>query len=250
MKKLLFQLITILVSTLLISSCTSTKKVQEHLEYHKQPIAYLMDSPPVENKSAYQVSISSIQIDSSIRSNSLAVKETGWMVPLLFANFWASRKMCYQGASMFEESWSASFRKNLIKEGNRSGVFTIDSSTTGGSYQLELSIDQLEAKGPYFSKGFYIFAVFFYVSSFGDYAGPAKTKLAVSYRLKEDGKLIHENAFSAEKETEQLKKGYKNKKELIQGFATSMAEATSYNFKNIIESVVLDLNAYFEKELE
>lgn len=40
---------------------------------------------------------------------------------------------------------------------------------------------------------------------------------------------------------------YNTHKELIQGYSTSMAEATSDNFKNVIESIVGDLNSYFEK---
>jgi hypothetical protein len=243
----LFKLSLMLLSSLAISSCTSTKKVQEHLNYNKQSITYLMDSPPSIKNSGQRVSITSIKIDTSVRNEALAIKETGWIVPLLAVNVWESRKMCYLGASMFENDWTTALQDNLLRESNRSGVFNIDSIAS--DYQLEFSIDKLEAKGPYYSQGFYVFLVAFYFYSFGDYAGPAETELAISYVLKKNGKSVREKTFKFEKKTEQLKKGYKNKKELIQGFATSMAEATSNNFKNAMASIVLDLNDYFEGEV-
>ncbi len=241
-----FNLAVAILITIIISSCTSTKKVQEHLEYNKQSIIYLMDSSPSEKVSNHKLSVTAITTDSSVRKEGNVIKETGWVVPLLVVNIWGSQKMCYQGASMFDNDWSTSLELNFYRESQRSGIFKIDSNAI--EYQLELTIDKLEAKGPYFSQGHFIFAALFYFYSSVDYAGPAETKLAISYKLKQNGKVVHKNSFNSEKETEQLEKGYKNKKKLIQGFATSMAEATSNNFKNVIESIVQDLNSYFESK--
>ena len=146
---------------------------------------------------------------------------------------------------MYEDNWANMLKKNFQRESDRSGVFEIDS--IGADYELNLSIDELQAKGPYLSSGYYIFAGFAYVYSSGDYAGPAETKLAISYTLRKKGMQIRKNTFTVKKETEQLEKGHNTHKELIQGYSTSMAEATSDNFKNVISSIVGDLNSYFEK---
>jgi hypothetical protein len=154
--------------------------------------------------------------------------------------------MCYQGESSFYNNWQYSLQKNFTNEANRSGVFQLD--TLNSQYELEMTIDKVQAVGPYVSQGFYVFAAFFYFYSFGDYSGPAETELAISYQLKKDGVVVHHNSFESKKVTETFKKGYKNKKDLIQTFATSMANSTSENFKVVIELMVNDLNDYLSSE--
>jgi len=239
-------LLLFIAIALIATSCTSTKKVQEHLEYNKQSVAYLMDSEPVDQKSDIKVTLTSVKVDPTIRNQTIAVKETGWAVPLLAFNYWASRKMCYQGASNYRTSWEDALQYNFTREVNRSGTFQLDSAKN--SYELELTINKLQAVGPYVSQGIFVYLVFFYVYTSGDYAGPSDTELAISYQLKKNGDVIHENTFDTKKSTEVFKNGYKNKKELIQTFATSMAEATSENYKHVIQLMVDDLNKYFESE--
>ena len=88
-----------------------------------------------------------------------------------------------------------------------------------------------------------------YGFSYGDYAGPANASLKISYQLKKNGQLMHSNTFGSEKKTEQIRKRYSNLAILQQDYATSMVEATSYNFKKISELIVNDLNTYFKSQV-
>jgi hypothetical protein len=144
-----------------------------------------------------------------------------------------------------EEDPAVFLKTSLNKEINRSGYFKLD-SLKESAYSLELSIDEIKAEGPYVSKGFFYFALYAYGFSYGDYAGPANASLKISYHLKKDGQLIHSNTFGSEKKTEQIRKRYSNLAILQQDYATSMVEATSYNFKKISELIVNDLNTYFK----
>ncbi|MBR9831099.1 hypothetical protein [Acidiluteibacter ferrifornacis] len=227
----------------ILSSCTSTKKIQAQLDSRKQSIIYLLDSKPIEDKSDIKLSLSKVSVDPTVRQQTIAVKETGWTVPLLIFNYWESRKMCYQGESNYLNSWAESMQYHFEREAKRSGSFQLDS--VDHDYELEITINKVQAIGPYTSNGFFAYLFFMYIYSFGDYAGPADTEVAISYQLKKGTELIHENTFDAKKKSDAFRHGYNNKKELIQTFGRSMAESTSLNFKNVIELIINDLNNHF-----
>lgn len=237
----------LLTSTLAIflTSCTSTKKIQDLLKY-KQSVGYLLDSEPVKIKRDISVNLSSIKVDSSIRKQTTVIKETGWAVPLLIINIGSSRKMCYLGSSNYRYSWNDILNYNFSREAERSGVFQLDSLSS--DYTLDLTINKVEAFGPYDSFVGYIFFGFGYILYFEDTFGPTDTEVDITYQLKRNGIIMQENTFNSKQSTEAIIYRKKNREELIRSFASSMAIGTSENFKNVIELIVTDLNNYFETE--
>lgn len=228
--------------------CTSTKKIQTSLVEDKQSIAYLMDSELVQNKLNYSINVDRIQFSEGVKDEVEVIKSTGFIIPLLVFNYWESKKICFQGNNLFVGDLRDELKYAFVREANRSGVFKVDTSTTESIYDLTINIEEFSAVGPYMSQGYYVFAMFIYVYSFGNYAGPAETQIKLNYTLSKNGVVVKENNFTHSKTTEQLKKGYKNGKELIRGFATSMAEASSNNVKSGYEDLVQDLNEYFNSE--
>jgi hypothetical protein len=212
-------------------------------------LAYIMDSEIAPTKSEFSVFTDTILFDTSLLNPSTVVtREKGWFIPLVFVYIWNSHNNCIQGKSIMEEDPAVFLKTSLNSEINRSGYFKLD-SLKESEYSLELSIDEIKAEGPYVSKGFFYFALYVYGFSYGDYAGPANASLKISYQLKKNGQLIHSNTFSSEKKTEQIRKRYSNLAILQQDYATSMVEATSYNFKTLSELIVNDLNTYFKSQL-
>ena len=208
-------------------------------------MAYLMDSKISDTKKNTTVAIDTIFFDSNILSDTTKVKrEKSWFLPLVFVYIWNSQSKCVQGKSMIEEDIPVFLKKSMINEINRSGNFKMD-TLNHADYKIELSIDKIKTEGPYASSGFLYFALYVYGSSHTDRAGPATSNLTVSYKLKKDEQIIHSNSFNSEKITEQIKKRYTHTNNLQQDYAISMVEATSYNFKNVIELIVNDINSYF-----
>ena len=148
-----------------------------------------------------------------------------------------------QGKSMIEEEIPSFLRTSLISEISRSGNFNAD-TFENSDYTIELSIDEIKTEGPYISSGFFYFALFAYGYSYSDKAGPAISNLQISYKLKKNGQVIHNNIFNSEKITEPINKRYNSKSILQQDYAISMIEAISFNFKNTIELIVSDLNRF------
>lgn len=230
-------------------SCTSTKNIQTNMNAKRNSLAYIMDSEIAPTKSEFSVFTDTVLFDPALLNDSILVtREKGWFIPLVFVYIWNSTNNCIQGRSIMEEDPAVFLKTSLNNEMNRSGYFKPD-SLKESEYSLELSIDEIKAEGPYVSKGFFYFALYAYGFSYGDYAGPANASLKISYQLKKDGQLIHSNTFGSEKKTEQIRKRYSNLAILQQDYATSMVEATSYNFKIISELIVNDLNTYFKSQV-
>tara|TARA_B100001109_G_C18859369_1_gene473247 strand:- start:918 stop:1655 length:738 start_codon:yes stop_codon:yes gene_type:complete len=245
MNKLKQYIVLSFLTLVLFSSCTSRLKIQENLIANKQSIFYLSEIPKGEKKEGLLINSPSVRIDSALSKYTTVENQGSFLIPFLVFNYWEAQKECSLGLDALAASPDTSFKQNLLKDIRRSAIFEVD-SLNGSEYDLEVSIDQISAKGPYNSQGFCVFALFFYFYSFGDYAGPAESTLSVSYKLKNSGKVVKSNSFSYVKEGDILNKGYKNKKELISVYSTSMAEATSHNYRNAIKDIIEDLNSYFQ----
>ncbi|MEZ5105011.1 MAG: hypothetical protein R2757_10985 [Draconibacterium sp.] len=237
----------IFIGLLFFASCTSTKVIQKNMNSDSYSLSYLKDSKISKEKLDFNVSIDSVVFESLMNDTTKVHKLKGWFIPLVLVNLWNSQNECIQGKSMFEEDIPDFLQASLIEEINRSGNFNYD-SLNNSDYQLEISIDEIRTQGPYESKGFFYFAFFVYGYSYADVAGPATSNLAVTYKLKKGDSVLQSNSFYSEKITEQINKRYTNTKILQQDYAISMVEAVSYNFKNVIELIIADLNDYFDKE--
>lgn len=231
----------------LIVSCTPTSKIQNNMNSKSYSMAYIMDSKVSNTQKNISVGVDTIFFNSNIISDTTIVKrEKGWFLPLVLVYVWNSQNKCSQGKSMIEEDIPSFLKTSLISEINRSGNFKVD-SLNNSDFSIELSIDEIKTEGPYISSGFFYFALYVYGYSYSDIAGPAISNLRVSYKLKKNNIVVYSNSFNSEKVTEQINKRYNNTSILQQDYAISMVEATSYNFKNIIELIVNDLNSVFNK---
>jgi hypothetical protein len=211
-------------------------------------MAYLKDSKIVDEKLGTTLSIDTIYFNSDVMyPNTQVIRQKGWFIPLVFVYIWNSQNNCIQGKSMIEEDIPTFLHSSLTEEINRSGIFLVD-TLKNPTYQLELSIDKVDTQGPYRSSGFFYMLLYVYGYSYSDNAGPAVSKVSVSYKLKKDGEVVLRNAFDSEKTTQPINKHYSNTSMLQRDYAVSMVEATSYNFKDVIELIVNDLNQYFSNQ--
>jgi hypothetical protein len=230
------------------ASCTSTRKIQSNMNMKQHSIAYIMDSKVSESKTNIPVRIDPISFNPDLLINTVTVtREKGWFVPLVVVNVWHSQNNCILGKSLIEEDISSFFKTSLINEINRSGTFVID-TLNNTAYSLELTIDQIKTEGPYVSSGFFFFAVLAYGFSQSEIAGPAISKLNISYNLRSGDELIYSNSFYSNRFSEQINRRYKTTNLLHQDYAISMVEAKSYNIKSAIEYVVNDINTFFENQ--
>jgi len=244
----LSRILFLTVLSTLVLSCTSSSRIQKNMNSKHFSLAYIQDSGIAATKDSVSVRIDSVLFNANTMPDTTIVKkEKGWFLPLVLVYVWKAQHNCVQGKLMMEEDIPSFCRSSLATEMNRSGRFQVD-TLANSPYSLEVSIDEMSTQGPYVSSGFFYFAFYVYGYSYADNAGPAVSKLRVSYKLKKGNELVHSNSFLAEKKTEQIVKRYTNINILQQDYAISMVEACSYNFKRINEQIVTDLNTYFASQ--
>lgn len=231
---------------LLISlcSCTSTKTISKVFNSKAYSLAYLKDSQVRGIKKDVSVSIDTIYYDDQLMCDSAIItKDKGFFLPLVCIYYWQSLHTCTQGQRMIEEDASSFLFNSLADEIDRSACFSNNLPQTS-DYSLVLSIDEISASGAYKSSGFFYFFLYFYGFSYGDVAGPALSRLSISYRLKKGDDVVLSHSYYAETPTNQLNVNQGDVDGLLRNYANSMVEATSFNFKKIIEDIVNDVNYY------
>jgi len=238
--------IIVLFAAVTLMGCTSTKRIQQNMSSSSYSLEYLMDSEVAIKDSAQNISVSidTVYFDSySLNRNVVVVRQKGYFIPLVFVYVWFSQNNCIIGKSIIQEDVPTFLESALVSEINRSGSYIAD--TTGTSdYQIELSIDNISTEGPYVSKGFYFWFLYFYGGNYQDIAGPAVSKLAISYKLKKGGEVVHSNSFNSEKVTDPISKVVSTQKVLQKQYAASMVEANSNNLKSVIELITEDIEKY------
>jgi hypothetical protein len=247
MKKLI-KFIALTSLAICVTSCTSTKTIQKNMNMKSFSMSYLKDSKVAEVKKEIGISVDSVYFEPSImRDSTQVIKKNGWFIPLLVFNIWKSEANCYQGKNMFAENIPDFIKTSLMEEIDRSGNVYADYSAKS-PYKIELSVDEMKTEGPYLSSGFFYFLIYVYGYGYSDVAGPAVSKLTISYKIKKGDDVLLSNTYEIDKLTEQINKRYTNLQILQQDYAVSMVEAASMNIKSAVEKIVNDLNVYFNSQ--
>ena len=247
MKKLI-KFSSLALLAILATACTSTKTIQKNLNMKSFSMSYLKDSKIADEKKEIGVSVDTVIFEPAImRDSTQVIKKNGWFIPLLVFNIWKSEANCYQGKSMYSENIPDFIKTSLMEEIDRSGNVSADYSGKS-PYKIEISVDEMKTEGPYLSSGYFYFLLYVYGYGYSDVAGPAISKLTLSYKLKKGNEIVLSNSYEFEKLTEQINKRYTNLQILQQDYAVSMVEAASLNIKSAVEKIVGDVSAYFRSQ--
>lgn len=239
--KSFIRLALVAITLLLIMGCSSTKSLQKYLNTHSHYIQYPLDSPVYKGEKNVTVFIDSVFFNADISDSTLVIKEKSWCLPLVFFNYWESRHHCIMGTSMIKQDLPKFLVSSMVEEANRSGQFILSTEIDSG-YQLTLSIDAINAEGPYETVGYNYCLFFVYGYSYIYKAGPVKTELVISYKLKKDGEVIHEHTYYSDMTGKEVYTPSGDRKRLMKNLSISMLETTALNFQNIIETIVDDVD--------
>ena len=245
MKRFVISL-TILLMAVVLFNCTPTKSIQKNLNSECSTLAYLKDSDFSGNLKETGISVDKVSFNvTDFPDETQVIKQKSWFIPLVLVYIWNSKNLCTLGKSVIAENIPDFLEQSFIEESDRSGIYYILDSEDS-EYHLEISIDEIKTEGEYKSGGFFYFAVYVYGYYYSDIAGPALSTLGVSYKLRKDDQVILSNTITAETITKQIPVHVNNVKQLQKDYAVSMVEASSANFKKVIEKIVSEINDYFK----
>lgn len=235
--------LTLLIS-LCLMSCTSTKKLhdrimEEELNLH----AYENENYPLKIKDltvSLNTSVNGLQFP----NNTEIVKDKGYVLPFLVYNTWKSKNTLTMGKDIMDDTVEV-FVNHILVDKIENLSYAVIGVENESKYSLEINIDTIQVSGPYESSGYGFFLLFAYGYGISDMAGPATTRLALSYNLMKNDSSVLQNSVANTFYTKQASYQYSSKSTMQGSYATKMVQTLSANIDFVCNQVILDINQYF-----
>lgn len=231
-------------------SCNSTQGIYNVLSAKKGSLKYIYKSnqKPVTLDRCVHISIPVVTDERFARSGSLVSLESH-VIPLLVYNQWKTIRNYRIGKSNIQEDIPSFIRSAIVEESARGGSFKADTSSRADQFTLEIELDSLGAGGLHISQGEILYALFMYVYSTSEVAGPGIAYSQFQYRLKKGDTVVLKDRVYSRKVTQPLVTNHRSTKLLRQSYTSSLVEALSLTFKSNIEAIVVNLNLFFDHPL-
>ena len=249
--KTLFLPASLLMLAFLNFSCMSTGELYKGLTKKKGTLNYIHDSDIEADKGTFKVGVAKpIVSDPKFILPGSVRKVKAAVVPLIIFNSWNFEFEYRIGKASIQEDIESFVRSALITESNRSGSFTADTIQSTERLTLEIEIDSIGAKGPYYAKGHFVFLGLMYFGQQMENTGPAVAYSRFFYRLRVGDKVLMEDYTSSSRPTQPLRQTHTSTKELRNFYNTNLVEALSQTLKTNIEIIVEDVNIFLDMEAD
>lgn len=235
---------TLIASALLLLSyaCSPTKDIHQGLTRHPASLAYLYDTPPASQQSSLTVGLQSVKVDPLPPTGQLEETKKS-VLPLLLYNSWKHEFIYTLGQASVQEDMSAFVRDSWLAESHRSGLYP-PSTSAETDFSLEIAVDSIYARGPYWAEGLFVFAFIIWTHSEWERAGPGIAYSHCTYRLKKGNKVLLEGATESKRNSEPLTDQAQTLQKLRNYYTTYLVESLSLTFKDNITHIVTQVNRY------
>jgi hypothetical protein len=231
-------------------SCTSTSTLYRGLSKKQSSLEYMYDSKVKTDERIYVVSVKKpIVTDKAFKHSGAVKKVKGWAVPLIIYSQWHQEYEYKMGKSAIEEDLPKFLQSAFVDESHRSGAFAADTLAASGKLVLEIEIDSVGAKGPYFADGYIAFLMVAYAYNVSETAGPGMAYSRFHYTLKRDNEVLLDDVVSSRMPSQPIRSSQVSVKELRTLYTTSLVEALSFTFKTNLEIIVEDINIFLDREM-
>ena len=104
---------------------------------------------------------------------------------------------------------SAFVQDSWLAESHRSGLYP-PSTSAATDFSLEIAVDSIYARGPYWAEGLFVFAFIIWTHSEWERAGPGIAYSHCTYRLKKGDEVVLEGSTESKRNSEPLTDQAKN----------------------------------------
>lgn len=243
-----FSQLGLLYVILFFTSCISTKRIYRGLTEKSASLVYLHDTPITTHQSGVSVAIQAPHYSGdALQGVSQLKKNSTMLIPLIVYNE-LKRGFTYQlGQASLQEDVLSFVHDNLIGASYRNGVFRID-SLSEADLTLEVSIDSTSAQGPYLSVETGMYAIFTYITTVQEKAGPGLAYSRCTYRLRKEGEIVLEETIESHRAIAPLVNEQFNIPKLRTDYTAQLAESLSWTFKDNIDRIVARVNQYIRTQ--
>ena len=227
-------------------SCSSTKLLQKSLNYYKTPLGYQLDS----RVSLYPKTDSLAIIYNGINLDMATVSKKGVKVfPFLFVNYFESKFLVKLGWNYLEQNYNDFFFDSMLDESKRSGSYALryDKTPNDSAYTLEITMDTCVTTAKYRQSTVFLYFIWAYSTSYSEEGFPAKTSLGCTASLRKGEKIFYKKYYTFNKELPFINNGENGTDGLRANLTVNMVDALSLCTKQIIESIVNDVNSSIGK---
>jgi hypothetical protein len=241
----------ILMLALTAFSCVSTSGLYNGFTKNKASLKYIYDSDFDNDTTNYTVTIKKpIIVDNKFRDVGIVRKTKSSLVPLILFYQWRSEYEYTIGKTAIRENIEDFIQSSFMEESKRSGTYTPDTTASPEQLTLEIAVDSVGARGPYFSEGYIVYLLFFYSYGVSEGAGPGVAFSRFHYQLKKGDEVLLDDFVSNRKYLQPIRKTHTSTKALRSFYTTSLVESLSATFKTNIEIIVEDIDLFLDLEKE
>lgn len=237
------KLISIFLFALIITSCTSTKKLQKSIWRHSGPIGFYTNGISDKSPRFDTVFVKLNQTMLPRMTSVIADKRN--VLPLIFYNRFESNKHVLLGESSIDEMYNDFFLRSLLKENDKRGRYAIskDGISNDSVLRLEIDFDRCQTIANYRCRAYVIYLLLYINSSHYDCGFPAETQLKVTVRLKRGNTSIYEKKYSYEVQEQFQDTEHKFSEKEVNRFTNNMVISLSKASRKCIEDIIVDMNS-------
>ena len=226
----------LVMAAMVLTGCAGTRGLQLTLEGRTGELLYLHDSETVDDKQKGTVKIVSFVVDDVLPPDTTVRKKSGFLVPLLFVNFWKYEYECRLGSSQIENDYKEFARQSFIEELERSGTYR--QAEDYGDLEVEVGLRSLTMSAPMVKVGDIFFVLYAYGYNESTLAGPVESVVTADVVIRRDGHELVNRRFQGSSRTNTLKGNFMS----VADYTATMIEGFSLALKDLNEHLVQEIN--------
>ncbi|MCG3110695.1 MAG: hypothetical protein MCM46_02615 [Candidatus Manganitrophus sp. SB1] len=226
----------ILVAIFFLTGCAGATGLQRTLEVSSGELLFLHDSEKVPDKQTETVKIASFVVDDILQPNTTVEKKSGYIVPLLFLNFWKFEYQSSLGYAQIKNDYKKFIQESFVQELERSGKFR--QIEDQADLELDIEVKNVTMSAPIVKTGNFLFVVVAWGFGYNTLAGPVDVVTTANVALKKDGIELFSKEFHGNSRTNILS-GTNIK---IEDYTLAMIEGLSLAIKDLHENIVEEIN--------
>jgi uncharacterized lipoprotein YmbA len=226
----------VMIAIFFLTGCGGASGLQRTLEDRKGELLFLHDSEKVPDKQTETVKIASFVVDDILQANTTVEQKSGYIVPLLFLNFWKYEYQSSLGYAQIKNDYKKFIRESFVEELERSGKFRHVEDQ--GDLELDVEVKNVTMSAPIVKTGNFLFVVVAWGFGQNTSAGPVDVAVTANVALKKDGKELFNREFQGKCRTNILS-GTNIK---MEEYTMAMIEGLSLAIKDLHETIVKEMN--------
>jgi hypothetical protein len=229
-------LILFLISLSFVT-CFGQVRLQNTLNKFSIPLEYAFDSKIDTQKTNQKVYL--VILDNLNLSDTTKVRDDGMFVlPLIIAGGHRYDFTVTLGKSCVRPSFSQFIHESLKVEAKRSGNFEIVDTKASSDYLLEITLKECQISAKYHTESF----GYGHSRSHNYRLKPILGSFKMESRLLERNNLIFSNLYTSSKSSQPRAYKFDSENEMNNQLMDSFVKTASLEIKEIIESVISDVN--------